>query len=70
MRSVALLIAVVGVAVPIVAWAAPTLPNRTEAVSARDIVLVDRRCGPGGHWIRSGYGKHGKWRSAHCTFGW
>ncbi len=67
MRSIALLIAVVGVAVPMVAPAAPALPNRTEAVSAHNIVLVDRRCGPGGHWIRSGYATNGKWRPAHCV---
>ena len=67
MRSIALLIAAVGVAVPVVAWAAPTLPNRTGVVSTHDIVLVDRRCGPGGHWIRSGYATHGKWRPAHCA---
>jgi hypothetical protein len=68
MRSIALLIAVVGVAVPMVARAAPALPNRTEAASAPNIVLVDRRCGQGGHWIRSGYAKHGKWRDAHCAW--
>jgi hypothetical protein len=68
MRSIALLIAVVGVAVPMVSGAAPALPNRAEAVSAPNIVLVDRRCGPGGHWIRSGYEKHGKWRAAHCAW--
>jgi hypothetical protein len=68
MRSITLLIAVVGISAPMVALAAPTLPNRTEAGSAHGIVLVDHRCGVGGHWIRSGYANHGKWRAAHCAW--
>ena len=66
MRSIALLIAVGVLVVPLTAWAAPALPNRAEAVSASNIVLVDRRCGPDAHWVRPGYAKHGKWRPGHC----
>ena len=67
MRSTMLLIAAFGVSFPLMAWAAPELPNRTNAASPRNIVLVDRRCGPGAHWIRGGYGRHGKWRAPHCA---
>jgi hypothetical protein len=66
MRSMVLLIATVVVLLPLTARAAPAVPNRTEAASTGNIVLVDRRCGPGARWVRSGYAR-GKWRSAHCA---
>jgi len=66
MRSIALMVATIVVLLPLTARDAPALPNKTEAASTSNIVLVDRRCGPGSHWVRSGYAKHGKWRPAHC----
>ena len=66
MRSITLLITLGVLVVPLTAAAAPAAPNKAEAASAGNIVLVDRRCGPGARWVRSGYAKHAKWRPGHC----
>ena len=67
MRAMVLLIATIGVVLPLTARAAPALPNdRAAAVSSPNFVLVDRRCGPGARWVRSGYAR-GKWRPGHCS---
>ena len=66
MRSIAMLVATIVILLPLGARAAPALPNRAEAASASNIVLVDHRCGPGARWVRQGYAKHAKWRPGHC----
>jgi len=68
MRSLALAMAVIGVAaVPRSAGAMPAGSDRMAARSARPIVTVDTRCGEGRHWEAAGYDKNGKWRDAHCA---
>ncbi len=68
MRSLALLMAVIGfAAIPLSAGAVPAGSDKVATLSARHIITVDARCGPGQHWVPEGYAKHAKWRPGHCA---
>lgn len=52
---------------PLPALAVPSAAGRAEASSLPNIVDVDRRCGPGRHWVHRYRNKRGHWVRAHCA---
>jgi hypothetical protein len=69
MRVAALLfIGFVGVmAYPEPSHAVSVSTSRIEAAPSPNIVEVDRRCGPGRHWIHRHRNRAGHWVRGHCS---
>ena len=61
--------ALIGVAIPLSAGAAPFQQDRQSTRSAEQTLASDA-CGPGWYWEPAGYAPHGKFRAAHCARRW
>lgn len=54
-------------ACPLPAHAIMPAAGRVEAAPSPPIVEVDRRCGPGRHYIRRHRNRAGHWVRGHCS---
>lgn len=47
--------------------AATVAPPLAQAAPSPNIIEVDRRCGPGRHWIARHRNRAGHWIRGHCS---
>jgi hypothetical protein len=67
MRTLYLASALVALAVPLSAGAAPALSGQQSAAAVEHIRSLKKICPAGSVWEPAGYMGNGHWRPAHCA---